>query len=199
MNMFVETGFATPELIRDYARSAARATKLIHSRQIPDQLRGLTRVRPTQDWVLSRLVAIQIAVYSLDGYGETCWGIQPARLTQHWEAITREIFAVGISGRQVEVLTGQMRRYQEVEMSLRTGSALLTTPLERFYDLKTCDVRMSRAILGIVTGETLAPSLFGIVSTRSARYVMTLRTSTKTQPPLTATVFSCRCGLLATR
>ncbi len=151
MDMFVETGFATPGLIRNPAVGAARAMKLIQSRQIPHQLRDLTSDRATQDWVLSRLVAIQMAVYALDSYGETCWEIQPARLVQLWEAITREIRTLGIGTGQTEILIDQMRRYQHVEMSLRTCCGVLTIPLERFYELKTCDVRMSRAILGIVT------------------------------------------------
>lgn len=151
MGIFLETGFAPPELVRHSAGGAVRAMKLIQSRQIPHQLRGLTSDRATQDWVLSRLVAIQMAVYALDTYGETCWRIQPARLAQLWEAITRELQTLGIGIEQTEMLTDQMRRYQHVEMSLRTSCGLLTTPLERFYELKTCDVRMSRAILGIVT------------------------------------------------
>jgi hypothetical protein len=157
MSTFVETGFAAPEVIRDSATAAARAMKLIQSRQIPHQLRGLTHDRTTQDWVLNRLAAIQIAVYSLDSYGETCWSIQSARLTQLWEAITKEILAVGIGVQQVEMLTDQMHRYQHLEMSLRTGSELLAISLARFYEIKTCDVRMSRAILSIVTRGDVHP------------------------------------------
>ena len=97
---------------------------------------------------VARLLAkLQYSVYRLDSYGESVWEVQQSRLSELWEEVYRSVQAWHESSHVYEPLLTDLRLYQDVEIGMRNGSSPTEIEIERFYWLKTCDVRLSRGLL----------------------------------------------------
>ena len=110
---------------------------------------ALENARERDRWY-SKLQALQEPIYLLDSYGESTWCINPRRLAAIWTEIISRVQAFGFSGGESAAMANDILRYQSVELSMRAGKLPWTVPIEEFYWLKTCDVRLARTLIGMV-------------------------------------------------
>jgi hypothetical protein len=97
--------------------------------------------------ILNALFLMQMTIYSLDEYGEQTWRIKDADLTILWRKIYKSLDYWGITPAESYLLVSDMNLYQRVEINLRRGILPTILPIDRFYYLKTCDVRLSRKLI----------------------------------------------------
>lgn len=97
--------------------------------------------------ILNGLFSLQGAIYLLDEYGEQIWRVNEVDLTALWKNIYKSLGYWGIPLDESYLLFEDMKLYQGVEINLRRGILPTILPIERFYYLKTCDVRLSRKLI----------------------------------------------------
>ena len=105
----------------------------------------------------TRLVDFQSSVFQLDAYGESTWLLDSNRLASFWVEISA--FACKLlPGASVDSELAEIRAFQGVEERSRSGAPVSLVPIDHFYMLKSCDVRLIRRC--ICTAESyLAESL----------------------------------------
>lgn len=99
--------------------------------------------------MLNALYLLQSAIYSLDKYGEETWCINGSNLAEYWEKIHQRLDLWGLSSVERSFLLRDMKSYQQVELDLRKRIPPTALPIDRFYYLKTCDVRLGRRLIAI--------------------------------------------------
>jgi hypothetical protein len=108
---------------------------------------GIERADKT---ILSRpLVRLQRSIYDLDSYGENSWSMDKTCLDVLWQDIVSSLGIFGIKKDRVSPFVADIRAYQEIELDMRSGILPSNVAIDHFYQLKTCDVRLSRQILGL--------------------------------------------------
>lgn len=115
----------------------------------------------TQQTLLERLRSLQAAIYRLDRYGESNWKVEEAILRELWQPICDNLRSFYPTDVNVENAVREIRAYQQIEVGLRHGHDPTAIPIHQFYSLKTCDVRLSRRLIVMISGnevlETLTP------------------------------------------
>jgi hypothetical protein len=136
-----------------------KAEELLDARHIRENMQQLQISRKDSLCLMETIRALQRSVYSLDCYGESTWNVDFGQITGLWDSIYRGFIPLKISPDQVKLLVTDMKRYEEIELSLREGKLPTRFPIENFYRLKACDVKMSRKILSFAATSELSPIL----------------------------------------
>lgn len=131
-----------------------------------DKTKGLFEIRRiTQDcyfsglrdkelrWFMSGLSAFQHSIYQLDLYGESVWEIDDAVLNAIWENVYQKVRFFGLSPTETTFLVRDIKKYQSVELGLRRGITPLKLNVRDFYHLKTCDVRLARTLIRVISDQ----------------------------------------------
>lgn len=142
-------GMACPTVVRVPTRAEALATasrvqELFTCRRLAEHA-DISGIRLSPVFWL-RLSQLQSTIYDLDSYFETSWAIEDTQLRRLWSGIHCELEALSV-GRDVTILASDIKRYERVERSLRSGTLKSLPALKRYYYLKTCDVRLSRILI----------------------------------------------------
>ena len=123
---------------------------LFSCRRIGESLSFHGIVGIERQWLLTNLVHLQSSIYSLDCYGESIWDARVDVVEDLWGSIHKRLRAFGFTYHEIEFLIADMRAYQDIEAQLRDGISPSKMNIKTFYDLKTCDVRLSRRIIEMV-------------------------------------------------
>ena len=107
-------------------------------------------------WFIRGLRAFQHSIYQLDLYGESSWEIEDIKLNAIWEEIYNNLSFFGIDRWGSYELVRDIKKYQEIELSLRKGNTPLGLDILDFYYLKTCDVRLARTLVYMFGKHTSA-------------------------------------------
>ena len=94
-----------------------------------------------------KLIALQIAIYHLDGYLESNWKIKKTELNKHWKEIHKAMLECGIPKNKLAAYSKHILKYQSHELGLRDGKLPTRGSIEYFYYYKSCDVRLMRQII----------------------------------------------------
>lgn len=93
------------------------------------------------------LVEIQRHVYNLDFYGEQSWLLNQIILDNLWSELLKSITSMDIEYNSIKRHVDDIKKYQHIEENMRIGILTTDVPIDYYYYLKTCDVRLSRNIL----------------------------------------------------
>lgn len=97
--------------------------------------------------LLSNLKKLQLSIYCLDKYFEHTWILHKRHIDGLWSNILSTLRKIVGDKQNLEELVRDIRAYQRLEESIRGSSLLLLPQLQRYYYLKTCDVRLARNII----------------------------------------------------
>jgi hypothetical protein len=101
-------------------------------------------------WIMSGLTTFQQCIYELDVYGESVWEIEDSKLSMIWEKIYATLHFFGLNRNEMALLVRDIKKYQNIELGLRSGISPLGLDIRHFYHLKTCDVRLSRTLIQLI-------------------------------------------------
>lgn len=137
-----------------------KTSELLKGRRIEDNLRLAGTSPKAQKQLTVKLSLLQRTIYALDCYGETSWDIEHQVLEVLWQNIYGQLMSWELTLKDAGHLLEDMQAYQQVELQLRKGVLPTSLPLEEFYYLKTCDVRLSRKLIatsskGLCTDQQL--------------------------------------------
>jgi len=109
--------------------------------------------------ILKTLMLLQEEIYVLDLYGETTWRVRSGTLRLLWKGIEAAASKIDMPSGLLCDLLGDIKRYQSVELGLRRGRIPISDSISSFYFLKTCDVRLMRAVLLRHADVAVSPGL----------------------------------------
>jgi len=118
--------------------------ELFVGRRLFEQAELLALSLPPIFW--KQLGELQSAIYSLDTYYESTWCVEGSVLVQLWEEIERCLAEVA-PGSSSKRLLMDIRAYERLEASFRHSAASNMVGTATYYQLKTCDVRLSRQLI----------------------------------------------------
>jgi len=126
---------------------------LFKCRKISEHLL-LVKTKPQKrNWIMNKLLDLQYAIYKLDTYGENNWIIREADLKYIWSDIYSKLKPFSSSDINIISHINDIKVYQEIETGLRSNYLPTKIPIDEFYYMKTCDVRLARALI-----SNLSPS-----------------------------------------
>lgn len=129
---------------------------LFADRRIAENLQIFGLNQSDCPWLITKLHQLQRSIYTLDCYGEATWEIQSHVLEQIWDSIYGQLRLFGHDYREARRLTSDIRAYQQIEIQLRDEKLPTGIPIQDFYYLKTCDVRLSRTVIAKSTQNPFA-------------------------------------------
>ncbi len=94
-----------------------------------------------------KLVELQIEIFVLDEYAETNLELDKEKVETQWEKIEKATADAGIPKNQVNTALSELREFLEMEKAMREGLEIEKIPMEKFYRLKSCDVRLLQNIV----------------------------------------------------
>lgn len=129
---------------------------LLVDRRIAENLQIFGLNQSDCPWLITKLHQLQRSIYTLDCYGESTWEIQSHVLEKIWDSIYGQLRLFGHDYREARRLTSDIRAYQQIEIQLRDEKLPTEIPIQDFYYLKTCDVRLSRTVIAKITQNPFA-------------------------------------------
>ena len=113
-------------------------------------------------WLIDGIHQLQRSIYTLDCYGESTWELQSHVLEKIWDSIYVQLRLFGHESQEAKRLTSDIRSYQQIEIQLRDGKLPTEIPIQNFYYLKTCDVRLSRTLIAKIAQNPFASVIFAM-------------------------------------
>ncbi len=150
-----QTDFGTT--LGGYVATSGKIGALFSERGLLDLADYLVPEREKRDALLTGLARLQWHIYVLDRYGETTWNVKRSDLLLLWRGIHAAAHELGVPSDLMGALLADIIVYQNVELGMRQGSIPVTEDVFAFYWLKTCDVRLMRAVLLWSAGDCVAP------------------------------------------
>lgn len=136
---------------------SSRIDHLFATRRLPEQM---AQVQPRSAVLLmSQLKALQLSIYHLDAYSERHWRLCPRTVDGFWVEIRASMSELEPDPVIAARLLQDMLDYQDLELALRNSPNEALPSLERYYHLKTCDVRLARRL--IIRRATVPPPCVG--------------------------------------
>ena len=124
---------------------SSRIDHLFATRRLPEQI---AQVQPkSADRLMAHLNALQLSIYHLDAYSEKHWHLCRRTIEEFWVDIRHSMSQLEPDPAVATPLVQDMLDYQELELALRDSPNEALPSLERYYHLKTCDVRLARRLV----------------------------------------------------
>ncbi|MDQ3903404.1 MAG: hypothetical protein M3247_07170 [Thermoproteota archaeon] len=130
---------------------STKVAALFAVRRIDANIHFVCHKEIERQWLINKLRSLQYSIYKLDRCGETNWIPSNNILDELWANIYEQLRFFGIGKREINLLLRDMKAYQRVEALLREGRSPTEVAIQDFYYLKTCDVRLARRLISLVT------------------------------------------------
>ncbi len=118
---------------------------LFSYRKIPWLLEQ-SKIKKTKSYY-QKLIALQLAIYQLDGYLESCWDLDKKVLNKRWNKIIKRLTVFGLNKKQCKSWCREIYIYQKQEIALRKAQLPTRRDIEFFYRHKSCDVKLIRNLI----------------------------------------------------
>lgn len=125
--------------------------ELFVGRRLFEQAALLGLALPAAFW--EQLGKLQSAIYSLDEYYESVWNVEVAARRRLWKEIERCLATLAPQSDSGDLLR-DIRAYEDVEASFRYLTNGRDFEISTYYHLKTCDVRLSRRLIEMRSGQS---------------------------------------------
>ncbi len=122
-----------------------KINQLFDYRKLNDLLR-IGQLDQNQKFI-EHLHSIQTQIYLLDAYLESNWTLEENALKRHWENITSSLEDLGYKSKDHRDLLSEIRKYEHIEEQCRSDVWPTKVSFEKFYSIKSCDVRLIRHLI----------------------------------------------------
>lgn len=140
-----------PSTINYQIPPSLKVDSLFAVRHINDNIQFVCSKETDRRWIINNLRSLQYSIYELDRCGELNWIPSNNILDRLWTSIYKQLSLFGLGKQEIKLLLHDMQAYQRVEALLREGRSPTEVPIQEFYYLKTCDVRLARKLITLVT------------------------------------------------